>query len=310
MTGLRRTTVALAVVAALLAIGGTARAAEREHAPNAGPAACVLGQQLVAGVSAGWTQPGQISGTNFALTNRSTACVVKGTLWAQFHGAKGGSIGPIAAVRSIRSHVVRETFQLVSQVYFSYSYPCAAQVTATRVRIGLDGSSVAVTLKSPEVVCVSRHLSVRVVAPAFPLPPPCTQSQLSLRLGLVNGAAGSIVMPIVVRNVSKAACTVGGFPNVQGVNGPGGAPIGPPAGKIRPRGSGAPVKDLNHTGASASATYELANTGEFTPGRCGPETAPGISVAIMGLPARYLSYRVSVCSKFTSTSVTRIGVPL
>jgi hypothetical protein len=310
MTGLRRMIAALAVAAMLFSEGGVARAAVNHHAPKASLPACVLGKQIMAGVSKGWTQFGQVSGANFALTNRSTACAVKGTLWAQLHGPKGGAIGPMAAVRYIRNHVIRETFQLVSQVYFSYTYPCDKRLTATRVRIGLDGSAVAVTLRTPETVCVSRHLSVSVVTPAFPIPPRCKMGQLNVHLGGTQGEAGSLVTPIVVENVSGAACTVSGFPQVQGADGPGGDLVGPPAREITPNGSGTPVKNLNHTGASASSVYVQAETTNYDPGRCGPKAARGINVALQGTSAEYLPDQVSMCSKLNSTSVTRIGVYL
>jgi hypothetical protein len=51
MTGLRRTTAALAVAALLFSVGGVARAAVHHHTPKASVPACVLGKQLVAGVS-------------------------------------------------------------------------------------------------------------------------------------------------------------------------------------------------------------------------------------------------------------------
>jgi hypothetical protein len=67
MTGLRRMIAALDVATMLFSEGGVARAAVNHHIPKASLPACVLGKQLMAGVSNGWTQFGQVSGANFTL---------------------------------------------------------------------------------------------------------------------------------------------------------------------------------------------------------------------------------------------------
>lgn len=285
---------------------GAAAAADQHQMEAKSYPACIPGQQLVAGVSQTWTGYRTL-GINFSLTNRSTACEVDSLVSVQFHGPHGEAIGPVAtSAAAAHHHLIRETFQLVDDVRLG---TCSKSLDATRIRIGVDGSSTSVGLKAPLPVCVQApYFNGLVVPPAFPVPPRCTTGQLNVHLGFTQGEAGNLVTPITVVNVSGAACTVSGFPTVQGADGPGADLVGPPAAKITPIGSGTPVKDLNHTGASASSIYVQAETSNYDPGRCGQLAAPGINVAFMGLAPEYLSYKVSVCSKLNSTSVTRIGV--
>lgn len=60
-------------------------------------------------------------------------------------------------------------------------------------------------------------------------PSGCLASGLQARLGVADGAAGTIYQLVVLTNTSDAACTLYGYPGVSFVTGAGGAQVGLPA---------------------------------------------------------------------------------
>ena len=235
--------------------------------------------------------------------------MVEGAVWIQFHGPRGGAIGPIVHAHSpAKPHMIRATFQLIDGVRLAWGPICGKILEATRIRVGIGSSSAAISLKTPEEVCVSPNFNASLVAPTFPIPPLCTAEQLATTLEGTQGASMTFWTTILFENVSKSACVVSGFPSVQAADGPGGELVGPPAAKTHPRGSGLPAMDLNHTGVRTHATYAQREQFQYARGSCEGQNAPGINVGILGYAPVYLAYKVEVCTKVNSTFVTHVGV--
>ncbi|MCU4183585.1 DUF4232 domain-containing protein [Acidiferrimicrobium sp. IK] len=57
-------------------------------------------------------------------------------------------------------------------------------------------------------------------------PQPCATAQLTLSLGLGNGAAGSTYVPLYLANSGPSTCTLSGYPGVSYVGGGNGTQIG------------------------------------------------------------------------------------
>lgn len=70
--------------------------------------------------------------------------------------------------------------------------------------------------------------TVRIDTPVTPTPAPtrpgqCSTSDLKLRIGQANGAAGTVFYPVEFTNTSSTACTMYGYPGVAFVTKPGAA---------------------------------------------------------------------------------------
>ena len=306
MLHLRDLTTALAGAALILSVNGIAAANSQAQIPARSFVPCVPGKQLTGGVSSAWDD-GTVDGFNLALTNRSRACAVMSALWIQLLGKKGGSIGPVVTAPPLSHRVVYRTFQLIDGVSLDWGPICATALNATSVRIGIDGGSLAVRLKSPERVCVHPYFNARLRAPLVPSPSLCTVGEIGIHVGFTQGAAGSLYTTLSFTNVSRSACVVSGFPTVQGSAGTGGSLVGPPARQYIPQGTGMPAIDLNHSGARTIAVYQHPDGQIFGSGYCGPENAPGIDVSVLSYPPTYLSLPVSLCAKVNATSVTHLG---
>lgn len=300
---------AIVVVASIaLSLQGASGAAVRDAHRGVSPTPCVAGEQLV-GAAHEWRDH-DVSGINLALTNRSSACTVEATPSIEFFGSKGGGIGPevYSTASSTRTHVIPQTFQVLDVVRLTGAPSCQRTVDATVILIDLGTKGVSVGLKAPEPICVAPQLNAVLAAPVYPRPIRCTAMQLRARLGGTQGASQILYTTIWFENVSKAACTISGFPSVQAVNGPGGDALGPPAEEAHPPGSGQPVIDLSHTGAQTHSTYAQAEPFLFARGSCEAQHAQGISVGILGHSPIYLAHPVEVCTKLNSTRVFHVGV--
>lgn len=107
-----------------------------------------------------------------------------------------------------------------------------------------------------------------------------------------SGAAGSIYYQIEFTNVSTSACSLFGYPGVSAVNASGGQ-IGAAAGHI--------TGTVNHVnlapGASARASWQVTETGDFSPNACHPHTAHGLRVYAPGFTSSdIIPFPYSTCS--------------
>jgi hypothetical protein len=100
--------------------------------------------------------------------------------------------------------------------------------------------------------------------------PPCTSSQLSVSVGQSQGAAGSLIVPLVFQNTGSTTCSLQGYPGVS-IVGTGGAQLGPAAART---GQATPLVTLP-TGQTTMAIFRQANPGNLN---CTPVSATGFRV--------------------------------
>jgi hypothetical protein len=128
---------------------------------------------------------------------------------------------------------------------------------------------------------------------AVAAPAACTYSQLKLKLGASEGAAGSTFFPLVFTNTSARACTLRGYPGVSSVTGSSGKQVG-----------GSATRDthtvrtitLKAHGGTASALYRHVNPENFDAKDCDKASARGYRVYAPNLTrALYVANRHTAC---------------
>jgi hypothetical protein len=90
-----------------------------------------------------------------------------------------------------------------------------------------------------------------------------------------GAAAGSSFYPIKFTNTSGSTCTLFGYPGVSFSSGPGGNRIGRAASR---NPAGKPVSVTLASGASAHATVQIAEAGNYSKSACKPVTAHWLKV--------------------------------
>lgn len=117
-------------------------------------------------------------------------------------------------------------------------------------------------------------------APASSTIPPlpegaCATSQLSAEIANEQGAAGSLLVDIVLTNTSGEECTLTGFPGVSAVTGNDGTQLGPAA--LRETSTEAATVTLA-PGAQARAGLKITNVGLLDAAACQPQDADGLRI--------------------------------
>ncbi|KKO80854.1 hypothetical protein WU87_02960 [Corynebacterium minutissimum] len=117
-------------------------------------------------------------------------------------------------------------------------------------------------------------------APASSTIPPlpegaCATSQLSTEIANEQGAAGSLLVDIVLTNTSGEECTLTGFPGVSAVTGNDGTQLGPAA--LRETSTEAATVTLA-PGAQARAGLKITNVGLLDAAACQPQDADGLRI--------------------------------
>ena len=120
----------------------------------------------------------------------------------------------------------------------------------------------------------------------------CLTSALSLSLGQAQGAAGSTIVPIVLKNASDEACTLFGRPGVSFLDANGNQ-----LGVGATFGGDGPATVTLAPGESANALLKIPDPGNFSPADCTPANSsrlrvypPGDKVALTA------DYVASVCT--------------
>lgn len=106
-------------------------------------------------------------------------------------------------------------------------------------------------------------------------PGPCATGALQLAMGPANGTAGSIYYPLLLTNISAAACTLYGYPGVAFVTAPGGSVIGGPA--VRNPTFPRELVTLA-PGATSHASLQVAIAANYPTSVCKPVTAHWLQV--------------------------------
>ena len=104
--------------------------------------------------------------------------------------------------------------------------------------------------------------------------PNCGTGELRGSLGPAEGAAGSVIAPLVLTNVGTRTCELRGFPGVSYVAGDDGHQVGPAAAMSGPRGGEVVLKP----GAAAAAQLQMVNVANFDAAVCQPTPVRGLRV--------------------------------
>lgn len=133
------------------------------------------------------------------------------------------------------------------------------------------------------------------VAAAAPVTPrSCTANQLTITPGRVDGAAGTLWLPLYFTNTSTRACTGYGFPRVAYVTGPHGQQVNDQA---THDSSNAPQPVVLAPGESAMAVLRMPQAGNYDEQTCRPVQVAGIRVAPPGVRATvFISQPKTACS--------------
>ena len=102
----------------------------------------------------------------------------------------------------------------------------------------------------------------------------CGTAELRGSLGPAEGAAGSVIAPLVLTNVGTRTCELRGFPGVSYVAGDDGHQVGPAAAMSGQRGGEVVLKP----GAAAAAQLQMANVANFDAAVCNPTAVRGLRV--------------------------------
>ncbi len=137
----------------------------------------------------------------------------------------------------------------------------------------------------------------------------CVTSQLGVRVGTPQGAAGTIYYPVIFTN-RGAACALWGVPHIQPVvGGPAHRRIavGPPARNVSL--GQMPVRLVVAHGRSVSDAFGVSESGNYPTNVCRAATARAIVVTLSPfVAATLLGLNISVCTRQASTS-TRLLAP-
>lgn len=104
--------------------------------------------------------------------------------------------------------------------------------------------------------------------------PNCGAGELRGSLGQAEGAAGSVIVPLVLTNTGTRTCELRGFPGVSYVAGDDGHQVGPAAAMSGARGGEVVLKP----GAAAAAQLQMVNVANFDAAVCQPTPVRGLRV--------------------------------
>jgi len=132
-------------------------------------------------------------------------------------------------------------------------------------------------------------------APATPgKPAPCATSALRMTLGQEGAAAGHFDRPLVFTNISRASCTLYGYPGISFVAAIGGQQLGAAANRSPARKRLVVLAP----GGKAHALLDLLDVLNFPPSVCGASNAHYLKVYPPNqFSASYVAWTAKVCSK-------------
>lgn len=168
--------------------------------------------------------------------------------------------------------------------------------TASGSGSGQTGSSAAAS--APAAGASTQPGTSQGASPHVAGPPPCPTSDLQVRLGTSNGAAGSTYLPIVFTNTGTVACTLYGYPGVSLAAGNPPAQVGAAAAR---NANQAPKLVTLAPGGAANATLQVTNAGNYPAATCSPTPA---STLVVYPP----NQTASVAVPFSTTGCAARGV--
>lgn len=121
--------------------------------------------------------------------------------------------------------------------------------------------------------------------------PTCTSANLRVRLGLSEGAAGTVYQQVHFRNISSSPCTIDGYPRFVYLNHAGDR-IGFPAAPTGPHHA-----VTLRAGGAGVAALGIPDWQNFPAGRCHARHATQLRVRAPGtIHPRVLDFAVKVCT--------------
>src|SRR5215475_3182367 len=138
-------------------------------------------------------------------------------------------------------------------------------------------------------------------------PAPCPTRSLGLKLGLSQGAAGSVYQVLDFTNISNVSCTLYGYP---GVSLAGGHPVAQ-VGLAATEDPSTPRKLVTLApGQVANALLRIVNALNFPASKCGPVKTQWIQVYPPNQTTPvFLAYRTTACSKPVNILTIRVVQP-
>jgi hypothetical protein len=126
-------------------------------------------------------------------------------------------------------------------------------------------------------------------------PAPCPTRSLGLKLGLSQGAAGSVYQVLDFTNISSVSCTLYGYPGVSLAGGQPVAQVGLAADE-----NPTPPRELVTLapGAVANSLLRIVDALNYPTSKCGPVTTKWLQVYPPNQTTPiFLSYKTTGCSK-------------
>jgi hypothetical protein len=234
----------------------------------------------------------------------------------QFLSASGSAVGVSHSLPSPASRapaLVYDTFQVVERLSTMEGVQCTSREASALAVTTPNKSRVVVHFPETVGVCVNGTTHWTTLAlPKFPRQKNCAPTALRVSVGRANGAAGTIYYPIEFKNVGGTQCVVSGTPSLQPTTGAlaGVAHIfvGPRAKvvKLAAQGYGDPVRLA--PGQSASASFGVSESGNYSASACVAKNAQSLSVGL-ATGNWWVRLSISVCTKLASTSISGV-VPI
>jgi Protein of unknown function (DUF4232) len=200
-----------------------------------------------------------------------------------------------ATVRAARAAIAAVAFACVAAL-------AAACSNSTPTR------TVTIT-SSPQAPATASSPATAPATPASPGgPAPCPTRSLGLKLGLSQGAAGSVYQVLDFSNISNVSCTLYGYPGVSLAGGNPIAQVGPAASEMP-----TPPRKLVTLapGQVANALLRIVDALNYPASKCGPVATKFLQIYPPNQTTPvYLSYKTTACSKavrILSVSVVQRG---
>jgi Domain of unknown function (DUF4232) len=143
--------------------------------------------------------------------------------------------------------------------------------------------------------------------PAAGAPAPCPTRSLGLKLGLSQGAAGSVYQVLDFTNVSGVSCTLYGYPGVSLAGGQPVAQVGLAADE-----NPTPPRELVTLapGQVANALLRIVDALNYPASRCGPVKTQWIQVYPPNQTTPiFLAYKTTACSKQVRILTVSVAQP-
>lgn len=158
------------------------------------------------------------------------------------------------------------------------------------------------TPATPGPAATTSAAPARSAATTAAAPAPCRSSALRVTSRDAGGAAGSVLVDLVLTNTSSVTCTVTGYPGVSWVAGADGHQVGSAATR-----SGEPASTVVlAAGRATTSQARFARAANYPASRCAPVPARGFRVYPPAQTQSYfVPYPATACS---STQVNQLEV--